>query len=86
MQSIPKEEYPVFLHTQPASFRAIKLYSDFGFALLMDPVIGYRKNDLEECLPILETLMYKKDFQKLQFEQAPENFLKAVKSRSIDEF
>jgi ribosomal protein S18 acetylase RimI-like enzyme len=86
MQSIPKEEYPVFLHTQPASFRAIKLYSDFGFALLTDPVIGYRKNDLEECLPILETLMYKKDFQKLQFEQAPENFLKAVKSRYVDEF
>jgi hypothetical protein len=27
-------EYPVYLHIQPSSFRAIKLYSDFGFSLL----------------------------------------------------
>ncbi len=86
MKGIPGDEYPVFLHTHPSSFRAIKLYSDFGFALLTDPVIGYRQNDLEECLPILQTHMYKKDFQELQFAQAPENFLEAVKSTYINEF
>ena len=37
MQSLPQNEYPVFLHTHPASFRAIKLYSDMGFKLLTDP-------------------------------------------------
>jgi len=30
--------------------------------------------------------MFKEDFQKLQFVQAPENFLKAVKSTNINEF
>ena len=39
-------DYPVYLHTQPTSARAIKLYSDFGFKLLTDPIIGYRKNEL----------------------------------------
>jgi Acetyltransferases len=43
MESINENGYPVFLHTQPASFRAIKLYSDFGFHILTDPVIGRRK-------------------------------------------
>ena len=57
----------VFLHTQPSSFRAIKLHSDFGFAFLTDPIIGYRKNDLEECLTILKEHMPQKDFEKLQF-------------------
>ncbi len=38
MNGLAQEEYPVFLHTQPSSYRAIKLYTDFGFALLTDPV------------------------------------------------
>jgi len=86
MKSIPGNEYPVFLHTQPSSFRAIKLYTDFGFALLTDPVIGHRQNDLEECLPVLKALMFKDAYQKLRFEKAPEDFLEAVKSASINEF
>lgn len=86
MKSINESDYPVFLHTQPASFRAIKLYSDFGFAFLTDPVIGYRKNDLEECLPILKAYMKPNDFKNLQFAKAPEDFLKAVKSSDINQF
>lgn len=86
MRSIKENDYPVFLHTQPSSFRAIKLYSDFGFAFLTDPIIGYRKNDLEECLTILKEHMPQKDFEKLQFAEAPEDFLKAVKSSKINQF
>ena len=31
------------LHTHPSSYRAIKLYSDMGFKLLTDPIIGTRQ-------------------------------------------
>lgn len=86
MNSIAENDYPVFLHTQPSSFCAIKLYSDFGFALLTDPIIGYRQNDLEECLPILKAHMFQSDFERLQFAKAPEEFLEAVKTSSINQF
>ena len=39
------------------------LLCDFGFAFLTDPIIGYRKNDLEECLTILKEHMPQKDFE-----------------------
>ena len=58
---------PVYLHTQPTSVCAIKLYSDFGFELLTDPVIGSRKNHLAESLPYLKRLMPEADYARLQF-------------------
>ena len=51
MRIFPPEEYPVFLHTQPSSYRAIRLYSDFGFSLLTDVRVGHRGNDLSIALP-----------------------------------
>jgi ribosomal protein S18 acetylase RimI-like enzyme len=86
MKNIAENDYPIFLHTQPSSYRAIKLYSDFGFALLTDKVIGYRQNDLVECMPILKAIMLHNDFENLQFTEAPKNFLKAVKSSNIIQF
>lgn len=86
MRSLPHDEYPVFLHTHPSSYRAIKLYSDFGFQLLTDSAIGERKNELEESLPILKRYMSKEDYKRLQFVQAPTFFLDAVLSSRIDEF
>lgn len=74
MRDLKKEDYPVYLHTQPASYRAIKLYSDFGFALLAGEKFGSRKNDLDEYLPILKELMPEKDFQKLKIAKAPKEF------------
>ncbi|MBS4203069.1 GNAT family N-acetyltransferase [Lederbergia citrea] len=86
MERLSQDEYPVFLHTQPSSYRAIKLYSDFGFHLLSDPVIGNRKNDLEDCLPILEKFMPESDFKKLRIVRAPKFFLDAVCSTNTSEF
>ena len=43
LMPLAPEEYPVYLHTQPSSYRAIKLYTDFGFALLTDARIGPRE-------------------------------------------
>ena len=86
MKSLPENEYPIFLHTQPESYRAIKLYSDFGFCLLADPVIGNRQNDLEECLPVLQRYMLQSDFEKLEIGYAPQFFLDATCSRKMNEF
>lgn len=86
MAALTDDEYPVYLHTQPGSYRAIKLYSDFGFELLTDLVIGNRTNDLEECLPILEKYMPAADFQKLKRTQAPDEFLRALEGQRFDAF
>jgi len=86
MKGLELKDYPIYLHTQPASFRAIGLYSDFGFEILTDPFYGNRTNDIEECLPILEEYMTKKSFKKLQFTKAPEHFKKSVNSSNTQQF
>lgn len=86
MQDLNHEDFPVYLHTQPSSYRAIKLYADFGFTLLSDPVIGSRQNDIEACLPILEKYMPQEDYMKLQIFEAPKDFLEAVNSSHINQF
>jgi len=86
MKRLPENEYPIFLHTHPSSYRAIKLYSDFGFCLLSNPVIGNRQNDLDACLPILKKYMPRSDFEKLEIDQAPQFFLDAVCHSDKDEF
>lgn len=86
MAELDATAYPVYLHTQPASYRAIKLYSDFGFKLLSDPVIGYRSNDLAESLPILQRYMPPADFAQLQMTTAPADFLQALTAFSDNQF
>jgi ribosomal protein S18 acetylase RimI-like enzyme len=86
MRDLKPEDFPVYLHTQPESFRAVKLYSDFGFALLAGEKFGSRKNDLEECLPILEKFMPEKDFRKLRITQAPKNFVAALEKYKTVQF
>jgi ribosomal protein S18 acetylase RimI-like enzyme len=83
MKDLTQEDYPVYLHTQPSSFRAIKLYSDFGFDLIRGNNFGIRQNDLEQCLLILEQFMPKNDFQNLRISNAPHNiqfFLENIKT------
>lgn len=70
----------VFLHTQPASYRAIKLYTDFGFALLTDSAVGHRENHLTEVLPVLSRVMTPSAYQALRFAQCPAGFLTAAAS------
>lgn len=86
MRALNENDFPVFLHTQPGSFRAIKLYTDMGFALLTDPEIGYRPNELEAGLPFLRAHMPPDAYARLRFERAPEAFLQAVRSSRTNEF
>ncbi|MFE7062831.1 GNAT family N-acetyltransferase [Sutcliffiella sp. NPDC057660] len=86
MKDLKQEDYPVYLHTQPGSYRAIKLYSDFGFDLLSGEKFGSRPNELEESLPFLEKYMPKRDFEKLRTTEAPEHFIETLKSVTTIQF
>jgi ribosomal protein S18 acetylase RimI-like enzyme len=86
MKQFEGEDYPVFLHTQPGSFRAIKLYSDFGFYLLKGGQFGTRTNDLEKCLPILEEFIPAKEYKKLKLIDSPSSILKDLENERIIQF
>jgi ribosomal protein S18 acetylase RimI-like enzyme len=86
MQQLEIRDYPVYLHTQPSSFRAIKLYSDFGFSLLSGNNFGIRNNDLNECLPILERFMPQEYFQKLRIVNAPKEFVEILTKYDTNQF
>ena len=86
MKPLKDNDYPIYLHTQPGSFRAIGLYSDFGFKIVTNKTIGYKNNDYEECIPILKEFMRKDRFDKLEFILAPKEFDESAKTSKIDEF
>ena len=86
MRSLTASDYPMLLHTQPSSNRAIKLYTDFGFKLLTDSKVGQRDNHIKECLPLLEATMPKADFENLQFTTAPKPLLDFLSKQDLDEF
>lgn len=85
MMGIPKEEFPVYLHTQPGSFRAIKLYSDFGFKIIKDKTVGNRANQYKQSLKYLKYFMG--DYYKeLKFVKTDGSFGKIAKQNKINEF
>lgn len=86
MNTLKEEDYPIFLHTQPSSFRAIGLYSDFGFKIVTNPTIGYRKNEYEASLPILKQFMKTESYEKLGFIEAPNIFDESAKTTKISQF
>ncbi len=86
MKDLQVCDFPVYLHTQPASFRAIKLYSDFGFKILTDDKYGNRTNDYKECMPILKKYMPAEHFERLEYASAPQHFIRVTNASSISEF
>ena len=79
-------EYPIFVHTHPIATKAVKLYSDFGFKLITDPVVGYRENNLYESLPYLKDNLPQKDYANLQTTKANPAILEAALLRELAEF
>jgi ribosomal protein S18 acetylase RimI-like enzyme len=79
-------DFPIFLHTQPESYKAIKLYNDFGFKIITDPEIGNRKNDINECLPILRENMPKEYYERLNFKELPKYYLDLIHELNINDF
>jgi ribosomal protein S18 acetylase RimI-like enzyme len=78
-------DYPVYLHTQPGSFRAIKLYSDFGFRILVNARTGSRTNDHAEALRHLEQVMPPAAFAALRTAVAPQHFEDVLAAHPVDE-
>jgi len=83
---IKSEDCPIYLHTQPTSARAIKLYSDFGFRLITDREVGHRKNDLSESLPYLRKILPERDYAGLRFAEANGSLLSATLTSETPEF
>ena len=50
-------EKPVYLHTQPWSYKALWLYYKFGFRICREDTFQTFVNQCEEALPILKTLL-----------------------------
>ena len=86
MKTVSPSEYPVYLHTHPGCFRAIKLYTDFGFSLVTDEEVGYRTNDLQRALPYLKEVLSECAYQDLRFSAAPAAFLAAAKQTEYSQF
>jgi hypothetical protein len=53
---------------------------------LTDEEIGFRKNHLKQCLPILKACMDEESFDRLKTAKAPDFFLEAAKSSKISQF
>ncbi len=86
LQDLPDSAYPIYLHTQAGSYRALKLYSDFGFQILTDPFIGPRTNEWEACKPYLQKHMPKHAYERLRTCQAPSYFIDQLKQFGSIEF
>jgi GNAT superfamily N-acetyltransferase len=86
MQQVPLDDYPVYLHTQPGSYRAIKLYSDFGFRVIVNENTGTRPNDYVEALRHLEAVMPPREFRRLDTVVAPRRFEEVLARHSTIEF
>lgn len=85
-KAVTAVDMPIYLHTQPESFRAIKLYSDFGFELLTDKWIGPWENHIAQCLPFLQAHMPRPDYEKLRFTTAPAEFLAGMATQQEEQF
>lgn len=60
-----RETEKIYLHTQPCSYRAIKLYSDFGFCMCKKDTYGTAMNEYTEAIEILKKHMTEETFLKL---------------------
>jgi hypothetical protein len=86
MRTLTPSDYPVYLHTQVGSYRAIKLYSDFGFKILKDNPVGLRQNDLSTAIPHLKARMPTTAFNGLEFCFAEQQFLIRAANSSTNDF
>jgi GNAT superfamily N-acetyltransferase len=85
LRDVPPEAFPVYLHTQPGSFRAIKLYSDLGFEIL-DNDTGSWRNDYVEAMLQLRNSMPADEYGRLRLTSAPESFVEIIRNHTKREF
>lgn len=81
-----EKEFPIILHTQPGSFRAIKLYTDFGFKIATNKKVGLRENQYKEALPILKEFMTQKAYENLQFDEISNEYIDIISRENTNQF
>ncbi len=81
-----ESDFPVYLHTQAGSFRAIKLYADFGFRIIDNRLDGLRPNEYLAALDHLKVVMPHNAFAWLQTTEAPQNFVDSIERQTHIEF
>ena len=86
LENIGKKDLPIFLHTQLGSYRAIKLYSDFGFKIITNDKIGNRINNINMCITKLKENIPKKYFKKIKYIRVSKKYLNIIKEKNLNDF
>jgi ribosomal protein S18 acetylase RimI-like enzyme len=86
LEKVNEDDFPLFLHTQPESYRAIKLYSDFGFKIVKNSKIGSRENDFEKSKEYMKKNIPEKYFGELKFSSVPNEYLTLIEENGINDF
>lgn len=58
-------ELPVYLHTQPWSYKAIKLYLDFGFYATKNETFSDFENEYNDSVTVLKNYLTEQYYEKL---------------------
>jgi ribosomal protein S18 acetylase RimI-like enzyme len=86
LRRLHENDFPIYLHTQAGSFRAIKLYSDFGFRIIENCLDGLRPNEYRAAVDHLKVVMPHNAFARLQTTEAPQNFVDSIARQTHIEF
>ena len=86
LRSFTSDDFPVFLHTQSGSYKAIKLYSDFGFSIITDELAGPVPNQWEDALSVLKPCMKKEAFNRLHYTSCPKMLKELLADQSFLQF
>ena len=59
--------FPVYIHTQPWSYKAILLYINLGFKIQIRDTFGKYENEYEKSMKTLKSIIPKEQYEKLKF-------------------
>lgn len=86
LRELGPETFPVYLHTQAGSHRAIKLYTDLGFDIIEGELPGPRPNEAEDAMAQLASVMPTEAFTALRTTIAPPELLAVLAEHDTIEF
>ena len=86
LRGLSPDAFPVYLHTQAGSHRAIKLYTDLGFDIIVGELPGPRPNEASEALTHLATVMPARAFAAIRTTGAPAELVTVLAEHDSIEF
>ena len=61
-----ENEFPVYIHTQPWSYKAILLYINLGFKIQISDTFSNYENEYTEAMKTLNNILPKEQYEKLR--------------------